>query len=1712
MYKSILTMKKKTLQFVMALGLLFLSGSTIAQDIKELGFSYQAVARDNSGLALANKNIVVEISIRQGSTTGITLWQETHQVATNKFGLFNVVVGKGVATGVGTLSSFDQIDWSSADYFTNVRADFGNGLLPMGVVQLQATPYAFVADTALAAPRFPLSELLDVDVTTLTTNDVLKWNGSAWIPGGFSNDFDAVYAKINADSTAIATDLAAEVAARIAGDAANASAIANNTADITTNATAIANNTADISTIETDLAAEITRATNAETAIAADLVAEETARIAGDAANATAIANNTADISTIETDLAAEITRATNAETAIAADLVAEETARIAGDAANATAIANNTADISTIETDLAAEITRATNAETAIAADLVAEETARIAGDAANATAIANNTADISTIETDLAAEITRATNAETAIAADLVAEETARIAGDAANATAIANNTADISTIETDLAAEITRATNAETAIAADLVAEETARIAGDAANATAIANNTADISTIETDLAAEITRATNAETAIAADLVAEETARIAGDAANATAIATETTNRTNADALKADIASPTLTGVPAAPTATAGTNTTQIATTAFVTDAVTTATPDATTLVKGKVQLAGDLTGTAELPTIANDAVTTAKILDANVTTAKIADNAVRTAKILDANVTDAKIATGVDAAKLADGSVSNTEFQYIDGATSNIQTQLDAKAPIASPTFTGTVTAPTLVSGDVTYPNTDGTAGQVLTTDGSGELSWTDTYDGLTHFTESTYTNSGKTGVKLLATNAEADVDVVIGSKGTGALLAQEPDGTEAGGNNRGDNAVDLQMVRDDANQVASGNFSTISGGDFNTASGALSTVSGGRQNVASGSRSTISGGDFNTASGNRSTVSGGQDNTASGNRSTISGGRSNTATSLFSTVSGGENNTASGEYSFVVGRNNNATSLSEIVLGQYALEQAGDPLNFEGSDRLFAIGNGIGVDARSSALTVLKNGNTTIAGTLTLGDITIPNTDGTAGQVLVTDGSGELSWSAPYDGLTHFTESTYTNSGRTGVKLLATNAEADVDVVIGRKGTGALLVQEPDGTEAGGNNRGDYAVDLQMVRDDANQVASGDFSTISGGDKNRASGGRSTVSGGRSNRATGTYSTISGGEDNTATTFHSTVSGGRSNTASSSCTTVSGGENNTASTSYSTVSGGRSNTASGTYSTILGGESNTASGRYSVVVGRNNNATSLSEIVLGQYALEQAGNPLNFEGSDRLFAIGNGTASNARSSALTVLKNGNTTIAGTLTLGDITIPNTDGTAGQVLVTDGSGELSWAAASLTHFTESTYLYDTKNGVKLVPNHAEADVDVVIGRKGTGALLANQPDGLASGGNNRGLGAIDLQTSRGVNTQVASGDDSNILGGINNTASGFRSSVVGGFNNTSSGQYSLSSGRQTNASGDYSVALGHTNTSSGDFSIALGFENTSSSFGETTIGLYATNAVGNAFLHVPSDRLFAIGNGTAWDARSNALTVLKNGNTTIAGTLTLGDITIPNTDGTAGQVLVTDGSGELSWAAAADGSETKVTAGTNVTVTGAGTTVSPYVVNAIAPTSVYWESGYVGSILFATGDAISGSGSSTVSSGITLSSSSFMMPATGTYILEFQVNAQKDNVFQGGSNPPIFSGEILKNDVLIPNTGTFAFITPEIGFAPASHRIIFTANANDLIKLVYTGTGGDNGGTYNLGHSGSPYAFIISILRIK
>lgn len=87
------------------------------------------------------------------------------------------------------------------------------------------------------------------------------------------------------------------------------------------------------------------------------------------------------------------------------------------------------------------------------------------------------------------------------------------------------------------------------------------------------------------------------------------------------------------------------------------------------------------------------------------------------------------------IKSAAVTNAKIATGVDAVKIADGSVTNAEFQYLGGVTSDIQTQFTGKASTALDNLTvSSLAAGSLLVGSSSSAVANlavGTNGQVLT---------------------------------------------------------------------------------------------------------------------------------------------------------------------------------------------------------------------------------------------------------------------------------------------------------------------------------------------------------------------------------------------------------------------------------------------------------------------------------------------------------------------------------------------------------------------------------------------------------------------------------------------------------------------------------------------------------------------------------------------------------------------------------------------------------------------------------------------------------------------------------------------------------------------------------------------------------------------------------------------------------------------
>jgi hypothetical protein len=145
----------------------------------------------------------------------------------------------------------------------------------------------------------------------------------------------------------------------------------------------------------------------------------------------------------------------------------------------------------------------------------------------------------------------------------------------------------------------------------------------------------------------------------------------------------------------------------------------------------------------------------------------------------------------------------------------------------------------------------------------------------------------------------------TEVCAVITTDVTNANLVIAPNGTGAIIADIPDGAVSGGNARGTNAVDLQIERSNAAYVVSGSYSFLGGGSSNTVSANRSVCGGGDFNVVNGTYSTVAGGRSNT-SGNSEycTVGGGQGNTASAGHSSIVGGNENTAAGSLSSISGG----------------------------------------------------------------------------------------------------------------------------------------------------------------------------------------------------------------------------------------------------------------------------------------------------------------------------------------------------------------------------------------------------------------------------------------------------------------------------------------------------------------------------------------------------------------------------------------------------------------------------------------------------------------------------------------------------------------------------------------------------------------------------------------------------------------------------------------
>lgn len=110
--------------------------------------NYQAIARDAGGNPIASTPIYVKFQIHQTTSGGAVVFEETHSVTTNPYGLFALEVGGGTLVS----GNFSTITWGSNLYFLEVFVDpdaaGASPYVSMGTTQFLSVPYSLHSKTA----------------------------------------------------------------------------------------------------------------------------------------------------------------------------------------------------------------------------------------------------------------------------------------------------------------------------------------------------------------------------------------------------------------------------------------------------------------------------------------------------------------------------------------------------------------------------------------------------------------------------------------------------------------------------------------------------------------------------------------------------------------------------------------------------------------------------------------------------------------------------------------------------------------------------------------------------------------------------------------------------------------------------------------------------------------------------------------------------------------------------------------------------------------------------------------------------------------------------------------------------------------------------------------------------------------------------------------------------------------------------------------------------------------------------------------------------------------------------------------------------------------------------------------------------------------------------------------------------------------------------
>lgn len=476
----------------------------------------------------------------------------------------------------------------------------------------------------------------------------------------------------------------------------------------------------------------------------------------------------------------------------------------------------------------------------------------------------------------------------------------------------------------------------------------------------------------------------------------------------------------------------------------------------------------------------------------------------------------------------------------------------------------------------------------------------------------------------------------------------------------------------------------------------------------------------------------------------------------------------------------------------------------------------------------------------------------------------------------------------------------------------------------------------------------------------------------------------------------------------------------------------------------------------------------------------------------------------------------GASSMQGATATTLTTSGALVVGSTTGLGGVTYtwPGAAGTNGQFLTTDGSGGLSWTTAATggtdTSLSDTNQTLTGDRDITLSGNTLD-----VVGSAGTWTWAST---GAASTTGNLTVSGITSLQGATTTTLSTSGAVTHAAAVTHNSTADFNGAITidaGATVNTSpltiAGSTSLvvNGVLDSNSTADFSGAanftgttsFSNTNTFTGDisanntsvFSDTLVATNVVSFTGASAVGMAGTNSLSGTNLFSGTNSFSSTarmlnGTGITFFDSDNSNTTILQANPTTTSNVTY---SLPAADGASGQVLQTNGSGLLSWTnQTAAGSDTNLgntdqtlTAARSVSINGQSLNIA-----GTAATWTYASTGHAtttGNLTVAGTTALAGTTATTLTT-----SGAVVHGSTVTFngATDFNAAANFDNGVTVNNNPLVVSGTTTAqvNGVLDVNgIADFAGASTFTGTTSFSNTNTFTGAISASNTASFTGT---------------------------